>query len=118
MMPWEGQMVINLKSISLIRFEKLKYEILSVINTTTLKVCVLCNVKFYHCGTSTGAVDISFVLGQIQFLGVATYRRYYTSLHHNSLKRNGPARRKYYVQYTCIRVSKLTSAVIVLPKYK
>lgn len=111
-------MVINFKNISLIRFEKLKYEMLSVISTTTLKVCVLCNVKFYHCGTSTGAVDISFVLGQIQFLGVATYRRYYTSLHHNSLKRNGQTRRKYYVPYRSSSVSKLPSTVIVLPKYK
>lgn len=84
-------MVINFKNISAIRFEQLKYGMLSLINTATLEVSVLCNVKFYNCGTSTGAVDISFVLGQVQFLGTATYRRCYTSLHHNTLNRNSPA---------------------------
>lgn len=62
-------MVIDFKNISAIRFEQFSYGMVSLINTATLEVSVLCNVQFYNCGTSTGAVDISFVLGQVQFLG-------------------------------------------------
>lgn len=84
-------MVIDFKNISAIRFDQFNYEMVILIKTATLEVSVLCNVKFYNCGTSTGAVDISFVLRQVQFLGTTTHRRCYTSLHHNTLKRNSPA---------------------------